>query len=116
VSHQVLPPNELLKKWEDMWFNEAENADVLLIQAFQAGADQELEACCNIALTDPVCGTKHQRYMLVRNIREQRRPDFVSLKKQAMGALFAIATGDDDDRDLYHNVATIRQALEQLPG
>ena len=116
MSHTVVPPADLLKKWEDQWFKDLENTDVLLIQAFQAGADQELEACCQIALTDPVCGTKHQRNMLVRNIREQRRPDFVSLKKQAMGALFAIATGDDDDRNLYYNVATIRQALEQLPG
>jgi hypothetical protein len=116
MSHTVVPPADLLKKWEDQWFKDLENTDVLLIQAFQAGADQELEACCQVALTDPVCGTKHQRNMLVRNIREQRRPDFVSLKKRAMGALFAIATGDDGDKDLYHNVATIRQALEQLPG
>ncbi len=45
--HPAIPPSDQLKKWEDQWFNEEEHADVLLIQAFQAGADQELEACCH---------------------------------------------------------------------
>jgi hypothetical protein len=43
--HPAIPPADQLKKWEDKWFDEEEHADVLLIQAFQAGADQELEAC-----------------------------------------------------------------------
>jgi len=46
-QHPITPPSELLKQWEDDWFEEREHADVLLIQAFQAGADQELEACCD---------------------------------------------------------------------
>jgi len=50
--HPMVPPNILLKKWEDSWFDEEEHPDVLLIQAYQAGADAELEACCEW-LQDP---------------------------------------------------------------
>jgi len=39
-QHLITPPAELLKQWEDDWFEEREHADVLLIQAFQAGAEQ----------------------------------------------------------------------------
>jgi uncharacterized protein YjlB len=46
----MVPPPELLKKWEDNWFDNEEHADFLLVNAYasgaQAGADQELEACC----------------------------------------------------------------------
>jgi hypothetical protein len=45
--HRLTPPSELLKQWEDDWFEEREHADVLLIQAYQAGADAELDACCD---------------------------------------------------------------------
>ena len=45
-EHPITPPPELLKHWEDQHFDESENYDVMLIQAYQAGADQELEACC----------------------------------------------------------------------
>ena len=45
-QHPITPPPELLKHWEDQHFDESENYDVMLIQAYQAGADQELEACC----------------------------------------------------------------------
>jgi hypothetical protein len=39
------PPESLLKSWEDRHFDDGENVDVLLIEAYQAGADMELEAC-----------------------------------------------------------------------
>jgi hypothetical protein len=113
-QHPITPPLELLKKWEDQWFDEEEHPDVLLIQAFQAGADQELEACCALALVDPCCGTKFQRSILVRKLREQRRPNPPSLKKQALIALHAVAVGANDMRDQYQDLNTIRRALEQL--
>ena len=52
MTHPITPPPELLKQWEDDWFDERENVDVLLIQAFQAGADQELDACCEWTKTN----------------------------------------------------------------
>ena len=38
-----------------------------------------------------------------------------SLKKQALCALYAIATGADDTREFYQDLETIKQALESLP-
>ena len=108
-QHSVFPPLEQLKCWENQHFDEGENVDVLLIEAYQAGADQELEACCNIALTDPCCGTKFQRYNLVRHIKEQRRSKPSSLKKEALADL------DAAERCYPADWSTIRRALEALP-
>lgn len=37
-----------------------------------------------------------------------------SLKKQALGALYAIATGADDTREFHQDIETIKTALEAL--
>jgi hypothetical protein len=37
-----------------------------------------------------------------------------SLKEQALGALYAIATGADDTREFHQDLETIKQALESL--
>jgi hypothetical protein len=101
-QHPITPPSELLKQWEDDWFEEREHADVLLIQAFQAGADQELEACCEwlcIGYADTAS-----------RLRAARRPNPPSLKEQALEAL---------DYSLKYDVSTkydlLRRALEALP-
>jgi hypothetical protein len=47
-THPVLPSAQQLSEWETEFLDEVENLDVLLIRAFQAGADQELEACCSL--------------------------------------------------------------------
>jgi hypothetical protein len=70
---RITPPPELLKQWEDDWLDERENVDVLLIQAFQAGADQELEACFDFA-------RKHSWGLVngphvAKSIRAARRPN-----------------------------------------
>lgn len=39
------PPLELLKHWEDEFFDEGQNLDVLLIAAFQAGVKLGYEKC-----------------------------------------------------------------------
>ncbi len=108
-QHPVTPPPELIEEWLGLWPQES------LLAAAQWGADQELEACCAIALTDPVCGTKFQRRQLVSHIKEQRRPKPPSLKEQALTALHAIATGANNAREQYLDIDTIRSALEALP-
>jgi hypothetical protein len=109
--HPVIPPSDQLKKWEDKWFNEEEHADVLLVQAFQAGADQELEACCewlhwqNLA-THPE---------LIPSLRTARRPKPPSLKEQALAVL---EEEPEDAKELIvfdvDQVKIIRRALEAL--
>ena len=107
----MTPPTELLTRWENDWFNEREHADVLLVNAYaagaQAGADQELEACCEWLETQqwntgPVTSVK---------LRTVRRPKPPSLKQQA---LLAIDTAVADDRLSADVANVVRLALEQL--
>ena len=117
MSHPITPPPELVVEWADTIYQQTEDDDqrdlYVATRAAQWGADQELEACCAIALTDPVCGT-NQRSVLVRHMREQRRPKPPSLKEQALTALRAVALGANNAREQYLDLETIRQALEQL--
>jgi hypothetical protein len=105
--HPVMPPFDQLKKWEDEWFDEEEHADVLLIQAFQAGADQELEACCKwVSAVDGKYGPR---------LRLARRPKPPSLKEQALAVL---EEEPEDAKELIvfdvDQVKIIRRALEAL--
>jgi hypothetical protein len=112
--HPVIPPSDQLKKWEDKWFNEEEHPDVLLIQAFQAGADQELEAC-RMEIIDGVGRTyfdeTRHRVLMAENIWAARRPKPPSLKEQALDELHI-----SFDRGYLKKEAadTIRRALEQI--
>ena len=106
-QHPITPPIELVQQWflgakampVDQWVTD------VATQAARWGADRELEACCYIAVSDPVCGTKHQRNMLVRHVKEQRRPKPLSLKEKAL-----VRCNDYIDPD-----GIIRRALEALP-
>jgi hypothetical protein len=43
------------------------------------------------------------------------QPEPPSLKEQALGALYAIATGADDTREFHQDIETIKEALESQP-
>ncbi len=106
-QHPMTPPTELLTKWENDWFNEREHADVLLVNAYaagaQAGADQELEACCKwLAVA--------WKSYAPTELRAARRPKPPSLKEKALGLLNEGPVSELLD----HEVDTIRRALEQL--
>jgi hypothetical protein len=107
--HPAIPTSDQLKKWEDKWFDEEEHPDVLLIQAFQAGADQELEACCqwlaNALSEDP--------QEVSQEIRAARRPKPPTLKEQALSEL-EILRIDANAHGLGFDAPAIRRALEQL--
>ena len=95
----MLPTDEQLAQWESDWFSERENADVLLIQAFQAGADAQLEACVEWVAQQGWTWT-------CARLRAAMRPKPPSLKQRALEAL---------DRMPQHNeTETIRRALEAL--
>jgi hypothetical protein len=109
----MTPPRKLLKQWEDDWFHEQEHADVLLVNAYaagaQAGADMELEACCEVL-------HQHDRaYLLPSQLRAARRPKPPSLKEQALEALETLNQAWIMPKEL-DAVITIRQALEALPN
>ncbi len=108
--HPVIPPSDQLKKWEDKWFNEEEHPDVLLIQAFQAGADQELEACIDWlanARNHTLSWNEATNYSA--NLRAARRPKPPSLKEQALAELAEWENVMDIAPD-----SPIRRALEQI--
>jgi hypothetical protein len=113
MADSITPPSELLKQWEDDWFEEREHADVLLIQAFQAGADQELEACKQYMHDQDWFMSPTLRMSQLHNARRPKPP---TLKEQALTALHAVATRANDTREQHQDLDTIRQALEALPN
>jgi hypothetical protein len=120
-KHPITPPPKLAAKWvHEIYGNPSviplHDLTLQVIEhAAQWGADQELEACCAIALVDPVCGTKHQRSMLVRHIRERRRPKPPSLKEQAMRVLLESGYTLDGRMEIEpEDIDIIHRALEQL--
>jgi len=72
--------------------------------AFAAGADQELDACCEWLRS------QHHSDTWPNRIRAARRPKPPSLKEQALDQLRALNQEGVLDRDTY----LIRRALEQL--
>jgi hypothetical protein len=106
----MTPPPELLKQWEDDWFQEEEHADVLLVNAYaagaQAGADQELEACCEWMKLE---GHEHEH----AELRAARRPQPQTLNSIAMQMLGTI---ECDGHYIPEITDTIRRALESLPN
>jgi hypothetical protein len=100
-----VPPTELVQQWENRIFDEQENVDVLLIEAYKAGADQELEACCEWLREFH----QSKRPGGTENLRRSRRPKPPSLKEQALAVLDDCANCLDGAHE-----NTIRRALEAL--
>ena len=109
--HPMVPPNILLNNWESDWFAERQNVDVLLIEAYQAGADAELDACCEW-LQDPDLNVDTYK------LRAARRPSLQNLKAQALQELNKVdqlwAT-EEFGQETLNSLDTIRKALEALP-
>ena len=95
-QHLITPPPELVKKLQDLG-----NLDAIAL-AYQAGADQELEAChCEVSFW----GGKG----MADRLQATRRPKPPSLKEQALEAL-----GRMDQFPTTEDKVTILRALEQL--
>jgi hypothetical protein len=86
------------------------DADVFT-KAVQWGSDQELEACC-------IWLDRNNQWAKVDidELHDARRPKPPSLKEQALTALYAVATGANDNREQHQDLDTIRRALEALPN
>jgi hypothetical protein len=112
-QHPITPPPELVQQWAkgarlpDRLATEAQWQQRFALQAAQWGADQELEACCEL-LTDE-WGNGHGD-----RLHRLRRPKPPSLKEQALSLLDqAIAYGDC--LKTSDALPAIRRALEALP-
>ena len=113
-SPSIFPSLTELRQWESLILDEEENVDVVLLRVFQAGADQELEKCCEWV------GANTDGYG--SDLRAARRPKPPSLKEQALEDLGQIDGYAVDQLsayviygDLKRRVSNIRRALEALP-
>ncbi len=105
-QHPITPPPDL----RSQWFNETPRADIydyIIEKAAQYGADQELEACCEVIEKHKWFGNSFYR---IAELRAARRPKPPSLKQQALETL-------KYPKDLWSEVEvdTIRRALESIP-
>jgi hypothetical protein len=102
-QHPITPPPELVQRLYGLPQMRAIEA------AFQAGADWELEACC-----EWMAGETPPSYL--NALRAARRPKPPSLKEQALDELDRIPTHDSEGRSVGVDVSILRRALEQLPA
>ena len=98
-SSEIAPPPELYKQWEGMPRSLAFEA------AYRAGADQELEACCEWFVRD------WTDIETADTLRAARRPELQTLNSIALQMLGTI---ERDAHYLPEITDTIRRALEQL--
>ena len=114
MEHPITPPPELVQQLCDRAFlrgaDGASRGEVdvwLILEAFAAGADQELEACCEWLDFYSAAST-------ALGLRAARRPKPPSLKEEAYDALDTYIYGEPDPKDKERAYNTIRRALEQL--
>ncbi len=103
-QHTITPPPKLVE-----WLQDLGNLDAIAL-AYQAGADQELEACCEYLVR---CAQWEPED--VDELRAARRPKPPSLKEQALTALSEADQGLNKS-EWQQRSNTIRRALEALPN
>jgi len=103
-QHPITPPPELVKQWQKR-FEQGADIYQLFTSIFQAGADQELEACCEWLRTE-----SKTALWQTEALRVARRPKPPSLKEQAL----EVVTGLEKRWDLQCDLTLLRRALEQL--
>ena len=115
MTDPITPPPELVQEWIGEFFGCKVSGELtdseyfIATRAAQWGADQELEACCEVLARELICDGKH----VATDLRMIRRPKPPSLKEQALTALTRYTTGETILTN--DSVDTIRRALEALP-
>ena len=108
VKNLIVPPPDLVELWVNL-LESCSDEDVFSL-AVQWGADQELEACCEVLARELICDGKH----VATDLRMIRRPKPPSLKEQALeltkpaGTKGAYVTFGPEELEL------ISRALEQI--
>jgi hypothetical protein len=105
-QHPITLPPELVQQWWDDFNGAFYEFEAITATVFQAGADQELEACC-----EWLNGGSKIDYDTAKLLRAARRPKPPSLKEQALDLL---DKAEDPSWDI-NDFSIIRRALEQLP-
>jgi hypothetical protein len=109
-QHPITPPPELVQQWTS-WACEMDDQswNCMATWAAQWGADQELQAVCQILFSDPSAS-----YTL-SEIRAARRPKPPSLKEQALADFDWLVGRTLGRPEFDERSERIRRALEQLP-
>ena len=108
MTNNIYPSDHLLRKWESLIIDEEEHVDVVLYEAFQAGADQELEACCEWMVEMDLAASGD-----IEQLRSERRPKPPSLKEQALKELQVIRK-TFEHQGLGNKTPALDAALERL--
>jgi hypothetical protein len=117
-QHSLTPPSELVKQWFGEFFGCADSGALspserfLATRAAQWGADQELEACCEVLARELICDGKH----VATDLHMIRRPKPPSLKEQALEELENMIKAAKDFGFGGTDPTAIRQVLEALPN
>ena len=106
----IAPPPEVIGEWWIAWdaLDESERPpleDFIADRASQYGADQELEACCELI--------DQKGFLPSSLLRLHRRPKPPSLKEQALEELEQLR-GDANSMGMGFDAPAILRALEQL--
>jgi hypothetical protein len=86
--------------------DESETCLAMIRAAYAAGADQELEACCEWLKNQTLCGHRE----LIPSLRRLRRPKPPSLKEQALEQMEVL----ESHGAALCNLGVLRRALEAL--
>lgn len=109
--YDITPPPELVASLRNSAPHDIRDAGVtrelwLINKAYAAGADQELEACCEVMRVNG-------DYVSDGVLRAIRRPKPWSRKEQALEAISRLCASVIHD-DLKNDAAIVRRALEAL--
>lgn len=105
VKNLIVPPPDLVELWVNL-LESCSDEDVFSL-AVQWGADQELEACCEVLARELICDGKH----VATDLRMIRRPKPQSLKEQSLKHLEVM---ERDGHYLPEILQDLRRAVEQL--
>jgi hypothetical protein len=99
ADHPVKVPSELVQQWCNeapygLWATKSPRERWLIDHAYAAGADQELEACCEWLGGSGYAGTSS-------TLRAARRPKPPTLAEQGLNALRKVVTSQQDYDALY---------------
>jgi hypothetical protein len=103
-QHPITPPPELTQRWSEQ-FEAGRSLYAMFEDIYRAGADAELEACCEwLSVPCPSYG---------RELRNARRPKPPSLKDQALEIVRGTPVNSAGLYS-YEHVEIIRRALESI--
>ena len=95
-QHLITPPPELVQQWWDDFNGAFYEFEAITAKVFQAGADQELEACCEwLSVPCPSYG---------RELRNARRPKPPSLKGRIAAEIENGTACDRESERITHDV------------